>query len=416
MERVPVEERTFSGLDYFLLWGGAAVSLAEILAGGILAPLGFVTGFIIIIAGHIIGNTPLALGGIIGSQERIPTMMSTRPAFGVKGSHLAALLNIIQLVGWTAIMLIICGEAANSILKELVGVSHLKVLILLSGIITTGWALVGHKTWKWLQRISVTALLLLCLLMTYAVFKEGIPTMHIENGLSIAIGLDLVIAMPISWLPLVSDYSRYAKGTRSCFTGTWIGYFLISSLMYTLGLGAAIYIGMAEPVPMMLALGLGIPALLIVFLSTFTTTFLDVYSTAISALNIWTSFDERKAIIMGGILGTALALIFPMEEYENFLLLIGSMFCPLFGVVLTDYFVIRKSYADDSLFTAVAVNWRAIFAWIVGALVYQMFVPRDMGFPVLTAINDIGKHTGSSIPSLLLAAVIYLVLMKMKSR
>lgn len=401
MERVPVKERTFSGLDYFLLWGGAAISLAEILAGGILAPLGFVTGFLIIIGGHIIGNTPLALGGIIGSEEGVPTMMSTRPAFGVKGSYLAAILNIVQLVGWTAIMLIICGEAANSILKALAGVSHLKMLIFISGIVTTGWAVVGHKTWKWLQRISVTALLLLCLIMTYAVFKDGLPTMQVENGLPRAIALDLVIAMPISWLPLVSDYSRYARGTKSCFTGTWVGYFLISSLMYALGLGAAIYIGVAEPVPMMLALGLGIPALLIVFLSTFTTTFLDVYSTAISALNIWTSLDERKGVIIGGILGTALALVFPMEQYENFLLLIGSMFCPLFGVVLTDYFVIKKSYADNSLFNTAAVNWRAIFAWVVGAVVYQLLIRMNVG---------------SSIPSMVLSAVLYAGLMKLKAR
>jgi putative hydroxymethylpyrimidine transporter CytX len=380
------------------LWGGAAVSLAEILAGGILAPLGFMTGLLVIVVGHIIGNTPLALGGIIGSEEGVPTMMSTRPAFGVKGSYLAALLNIVQLIGWTAIMLIICGEAANSIMEELLGISHVKALILISGVITTAWAVVGHKTWKWLQRVSVTALLLLCVVMTYAVLKQGIPDMTVGEKLSTALALDLVIAMPISWLPLVSDYSRYAVNTKRCFAGTWIGYFLVSSWMYVLGLGAALFTGMAEPVPMMLALGLGIPALLIVFLSTFTTTFLDVYSTAVSALNIWEGLSERKGVIMGGILGTALALVFPMGEYESFLLLIGSMFCPLFGVVLTDYFVIRKSY-PDSFFENRSVNWKAIAAWVVGAAVYHLLIPVNVG---------------SSIPSMVLAAVTYVILEKVK--
>ncbi len=397
MERISAEERTFSGFDYFLLWGGAAVSLAEILAGGILAPLGFLTGFIVIIFGHIIGNTPLALGGVMGSQEGVATMMSTRPAFGMKGSYFPAFLNIVQLIGWTAIMLIICGEAANSIMKEVLGVSQVKLLILVSGIITTAWAVVGHKTWKWLQRISVSALLLLCIIMTYAVFKEGIPE-PVENGLSFAVALDLVIAMPISWLPLVSDYSRYAKNTRKCFVGTWVGYFIVSSWMYALGLGAALFIGSAEPVPMMLALGLGIPALIIVFLSTFTTTFLDVYSTCVSALNIWENLDERKGIIMGGAIGTAVALVFPIGQYENFLLLIGSMFCPLFGVVLTDYFLIRKSYRDDSLFTK-KVNWKAILAWIGGALLYHLLIRVNVG---------------ASIPSMVLAAGVYLLLMRVK--
>ncbi|MBU7048531.1 MAG: putative hydroxymethylpyrimidine transporter CytX [Theionarchaea archaeon] len=397
MERISAEERTFSGFDYFVLWGGAAVSLAEILAGGILAPLGFLTGFAVIIFGHIIGNTPLALGGVMGSHEGVATMMSTRPAFGMKGSYFPAFLNIVQLIGWTAIMLIICGEAANSIMKEVLGVSQVKLLILVSGIITTAWAVVGHKTWKWLQRISVSALLLLCIIMTYAVFKEGIPE-AVENGLSFAAALDLVIAMPISWLPLVSDYSRYAKNTRKCFVGTWVGYFIVSSWMYALGLGAALFIGSAEPVPMMLALGLGVPALIIVFLSTFTTTFLDVYSTCVSALNIWENLDERKGVIMGGAIGTAVALVFPMGQYENFLLLIGSMFCPLFGVVLTDYFLIRKSYRDDSLFTT-KVNWKAILSWIGGALLYHLLIRVNVG---------------ASIPSMALAAGVYLLLMRVK--
>lgn len=392
MERVSPEERNFTGVDYFLLWGGAAVSLAEILAGGILAPLGVATGLLIILLGHVIGNTPLALGGIIGSKEGIPTMVSTRPAFGSKGSYLPALLNIVQLIGWTAIMLIICGQAANSIMKALLGVSNLPVLILFAGIITTGWAVVGHKSWKWLQRISVTALLVLCVIMTYAVFRKGIPQSPVTETLSIALALDLVIAMPISWLPLVSDYSRYAKNTKTSFAGTWIGYFIISSWMYALGLGATIYTGVADPVPMMVALGLGIPALLIVFLSTFTTTFLDVYSTAVSALNIFENLDERIGVVIGGALGTGLALIFPMEQYELFLLLIGSMFCPLFGVVLTDYFIVRKSYNNDSLFTERIINWKALFAWGIGFVAYRGLIPLNVG---------------SSIPSMIIAAAVY---------
>jgi NCS1 family nucleobase:cation symporter-1 len=330
-------------------------------------------------------------------------MMSTRPAFGVKGSYLAAFLNIIQLIGWTAIMLIICGEAANTIMEEILGVSHLQGLILISGIVTTAWALVGHKSWKWLQRISVSALLVLCVVMTYAVFREGIPEATVTNELPVAVAMDLVIAMPISWLPLVSDYSRYSTHTKKAFAGTWLGYFLVSSWMYLLGLGAAIYIGGAEPVPMMLALGLGIPALLIVFLSTFTTTFLDVYSTAVSALNIFEGLDERKGVILGGILGTALALVFPMAEYEHFLLLIGSMFCPLFAIVLTDYFLIKMSYKDDSLFTQRSVNWNAIAAWVIGAVMYHLLTKPSLGC------------LGSSIPSILIASWCYMVFEKVRS-
>ena len=83
-------ERNLSGIDFFLLWAGAAVSLAEIWAGGTLSGAGFLAAAVAIIIGHVIGNTPLALGGILGSRHGVPTMVSIRPSFGVVGSQFAA--------------------------------------------------------------------------------------------------------------------------------------------------------------------------------------------------------------------------------------------------------------------------------------------------------------------------------------
>jgi nucleobase:cation symporter-1, NCS1 family len=94
-------ERNLNGMDFLLLWAGAAVSLAEIWAGGLLVPLGITAGILAVLLGHLIGNTPLALGGIIGSRTGLPTMVSVRPSFGVRGSYFATVLNLVQLVGWT---------------------------------------------------------------------------------------------------------------------------------------------------------------------------------------------------------------------------------------------------------------------------------------------------------------------------
>ena len=104
---VSASAKNLGGFDYGLLWAGVAISLAEIWAGGFLAPMGFWMGFGAIILGHIIGNTFMALGGVIGSEYGIMSMVSVRPSFGIRGSNLAAVLNIIQLIGWASIMLII---------------------------------------------------------------------------------------------------------------------------------------------------------------------------------------------------------------------------------------------------------------------------------------------------------------------
>jgi putative hydroxymethylpyrimidine transporter CytX len=319
-------------------------------------------------------------------------------------------------------MLIVCGGAADAI-SRFYGFSNPDLWILLSGVITTLWALVGHRVWKWLERISVGALLILCLAMTYVVFKEYgwgmLSQIPRQKEFSFMVGMDLVIAMPISWLPLVSDYSRFAKDSRSSFWGTWIGYLIVSSWMYLIGLAASLATQSPDPsevvMNLMLKFGWAIPALVIVLFSTFTTTFLDIYSTAISGLNIVPKLGERKGVMIGGVLGTITALIFPaLLNYEDFLLFIGAMFCPLFGIVLVDYFILREgSLAVDDLYRMDGryrfwrgINSLAIFAWAIGFAIYLGFSPMLME-KVLGTKWAFPWPIGSSLPSMILAGVIY---------
>jgi len=166
---------------------------------------------------------------------------------------------------------------------------------------------------------------------------------------------------------------------------------------------------------LMLKFGWAIPALIIVLFSTFTTTFLDIYSTAISGLNIFPKLGERKGIILGGILGTLVAIIFPtLLDYEHFLLFIGAMFCPLFGIVLVDYFLLSKSFIDvKDLYREGGQYWfkgglnpYAIIAWAIGFVIYLGFSPMLME-KVLQIKTAFPWAIGSSLPSMLLAGLIY---------
>jgi nucleobase:cation symporter-1, NCS1 family len=408
----PVEEneRSLNGLDFFLLWAGAAISLGEIWAGGLLAPLGLVGGLAAILLGHIIGNTPLALGGVIGSRHGVPAMVSTRGALGIRGSYLPAALNVIQLVGWTAVMLWICGHAAARLTPPC-GWLGPKSWTVISGALTTAWALSGRRLWKRLQRFAVFLLIALSAVMSYAILRRhGISSLlNIKpiGAMSFVQGLDLVIAMPISWLPLVSDYSRFAVNTRASFRGTWWGYLLAGSWMYAVGLCAALASHAETPdgmvMNLMASMGLAGPALAIVLLSTITTTFLDIYSNAISFRSVFPKLNERVVILAGGILGTSLAIFFPVAGYQDFLLFIGAMFCPLFGVVLADYFLLKRMrYVAGELFGGAryrylrGFNISALLAWASGIALYRFSMRA-------------GWTCGASAPSMVGAGLIYLL-------
>ena len=410
IQPVSDHERNLNGLDFFLLWAGVAISLAEIWAGGFLAPMGFWLGIGAIVLGHIIGNTFMALGGIIGSEHGIMSMVSVRPSFGIRGSSLAAVLNIIQLIGWASIMLIIGGRAGAMLGKPMGGILASKSLwIIAIGLGTLLWAQVtGKPIWRVLQKLTVIGLLLLMVLMSGVSVKEfGSGVFDIRpREMPFMIGLDLVIAMPISWMPLVSDYSRFSKRTAPAFWNTWLGYFLISSWMYVLGLTATMVAGAGDPGSLILQLmggvGLAVPALIMVVFSTITTGFPDVYSATCSTMNISQKFSSKTILWAAGIISILVALVFPMEQYENFLFLIGAMFVPLFGVVLTDYFFIQNRQINvKNLYRSQGPYWYAngfngvaLICWAVGFLVYELIALTK--YPI-----------GGSLPSLLAAGIFY---------
>jgi putative hydroxymethylpyrimidine transporter CytX len=419
IQPITTGERNLGGVDYFLLWTGVAISLAEIWAGGFLAPMGFWLGFWAIIIGHVIGNTFMALGGVIGSEHGIMSMVSVRPSFGIRGSNLAAVLNIIQLIGWASIMLIIGGRAGAMLGKPIGGIlasNHFWIVAI--GIGTLIWALyTGKSVWKIMQKSAVIALLLIVILMTWVSIKEfGSGVLNVKpTVMPFMIGLDLVIAMPISWMPLVSDYSRFSKKTVPAFWNTWWGYFLISSWMYVLGLMATLVTGETDPGALILQImgriGLAIPALILVVFSTITSDFPDVYSATCSMLNISRRISAKTLMWIAGILSILVALVFPMEQYENFLFFIGAMFVPLFGVVLTDYFLIRKRQLnteeiykkDGEYWFSRGFNGAAIVSWAIGFIVYEFIAVMKYAI-------------GGSLPSLIAAGLVYFLVTQLRKK
>ena len=402
-------ERNLKEWDFVLLWAGAAISLSEIWAGGLLVSFGLLAGLGIILLGHLLGNTPMALGGLIGSRHGVPSIVGTRGALGNRGSILPAVLNVVQLVGWTAVMLWIGGQAAAGLAG---GAGSARGWIVAMGLLTTGWALAGSRAWKTLQKIGVVLLLGLSVAMTALALQtygwRELWAAPSARSMPFMLGLDLVIAMPISWMPLVSDYTRYAAVPGRGIRGTWWGYFLVSSWMFVAGLIAAIATGSGAPETALIQLmgehRLLIPAVLIVLLSTLTTTFLDIYSNAVSAQSLFPKLGTRPLTALAGIAGTGIALFFDATKYEGFLLFIGAAFCPLFGVVLADYFVLKRGrYVAEDLYRrgrywyAGGVNWRAMAAWAAGFGIYQCCAKT-------------GFAGGASIPSMAAAAAVYLVI------
>lgn len=388
-------------LGFFTLWFGASVSIAEILTGGLLAPLGFGAGLLAIIIGHLLGTTILVLGGIIGTEERLPAIMSSGISFGTYGTYGFSILNVLQLLGWTAVMIISGARSVNEISKVLWSYDSIGLWSIVIGGLICLWILFGKNGWKKLNTAAVVLLFLLTILLSVVVFNNS--SLFDETpagGMSFGSAIELNVIMPLSWLPLIADYTRFAKRKRDGILGSFLGYFIGSSWMYIIGLGAAITAGNPDPGAMMLAANLGLTALGIVILSTVTTTFLDAYSAGVTFLNLFPKLSEKKAALTMGIIGTIIAVAAPIEQYQNFLYAIGSVFAPLFAILLTDYFTIGK---NRKLQEGLLVNWGALIVWASGVLAYYQLLKLDF---VL----------GTTVPVMLITSIIYILLWRVTKK
>ena len=378
-----------------LIWFGAGVSLAEILTGTYFAPLGFGKAMAAILLGHFIGGLMMFAAGMIGAKERKSAMETVKMSFGSKGSLLFAFLNVLQLIGWTAIMIYDGALAADGMLH-----TGLWVWALVIGALIALWIIVGLTNLGKINTIAMAALFILSLILFKVIFfgTQAAAPMVDDGSLTFGAAVELAVAMPLSWLPLISDYTREAEKPFAATLASVVTYSLVSIFMYMIGMGAAIYTGEYDIAQIMLKTGLGIVGLLIIVFSTVTTTFLDAYSAGVSAVSISDKIKEKWAALVVTVIGTIAAIVYPMDNITDFLYLIGSVFAPMIAVQIADYFILKKADAQGRSFV-----WKNLIIWLIGFIVYRLLMQVDT--PV-----------GNTLPDMAITIVLCLIVGKIASR
>ena len=349
-----------SAFQNSLIWFGAAVSIAEILTGTYFAPLGFTKGLLAILVGHVIGCAMFFFAGLIGGRI---------------GCLFFAALNVLQLVGWTAIMIYDGALATNTVL----GIGKWVWCLVIGGLVVV-WIAVGIKNLGWVNKIAMAALFILSIVLCVVVFRGGTPVTVPDDSLSFGAAVELAVAMPLSWLPLISDYTREAEKPFAATLSSTLTYGVVSCWMYVIGMGAAIFTGEYDIAVIMVKAGLGIAALIILVFSTVTTTFLDAWSAGISAESLSAKLNGKKTAIAVTVIGTAAAILFPMDDITGFLYLIGSVFAPMIAIQITDFFLLRRGGASGRLDVCNAV------VWVLGFVLYRVLMTVDI--PVGNTLPD----------------------------
>lgn len=387
-----MEKRRTSVFENGLIWFGAGVSIAEILTGTYFAPLGFGKGILAILIGHVIGCCMLFFSGLIGGRSRKSAMETVKISFGQKGSLLFAVLNIIQLVGWTAIMIYDGAVAADGIWKT----DRLVWCIVIGGLIAL-WILIGIQNLGKINTVAMTALFVLTIVLSFVIFADGSVGGVSGEGMTFGAAVELSVAMPLSWLPLISDYTREAESPFKATAVSVIVYGVVSCWMYVIGMGAAIFTGESDIAQILVKAGLGVAGLIIIVFSTVTTTFLDAYSAGVSSETVSAKINGKWFAVGAAVLGAIGAVLFRMDDITDFLYLIGSVFAPMIAIQIADYFILKEDHSGRN------VHVQNLVIWGIGFAVYRMLMKVDI-------------IVGNTLPDMAITILICILAEKVKRR
>ena len=416
IDPVPERLRLLGTWDTTLLWGNLGVSLLVLVLGALLVPaLSLRDALLAILVGGLIGNAMLGVAGMIGADARVPAMVVLRAPLGRLGSYGATALNAAQCIGWAIFELIIIATAAAALSDEIFGFEARWAWTLVFGGIALAMALLGPVgvVRRILRKFAVWIVLASLVYLTWwaldAADLGSLWSQPGDGGLSTWVGIDLVVALTVSWIPLAADYTRFSRDRRSALVGTGLGYFLAGSWMFALGtllvLGRGLDDAAALPAAVAAAGVASALALLAVTVDETDEAFANAYSTAVSLQNVFPAVPLRALVAGVCVLATIGALVVDLAAYQSFLLLLGSFFVPLFGVLAADWLIAGAHYEPRDIFAAPPLRPGLVAAWVAGLVAYQWLHPLGPAWWVdlLERTNPPEWSIGSTLPSFALS-------------
>ena len=400
---LPASERLFGWRDHAALWLSLGVGLLVMQIGAYLVPaLGTQAALTVIVCGSVLGAGLLAWTAKIGCDSGLSSAGLMHATYGSSFARLPVLFNIVQLIGWTTFELVVMRDATVAIARQSDGFTGTVwpvlttllwgavLLALLSGSMVK---LVRQIIGRYGLPLVIASLLWLSWQFLSKANAQGLSALWQRAGdgsMSTLAALDLVIAMPVSWLPLVADFSRHGRSGNSALRGTWLGYALANTWCYALGLLVALTTPSTDLVAALLLAQGGLIALGLILVDEVDNAYGDLYSGSVAGHSLKPGWSVRRWGMVLAVLSTGLALVLPMHSLEPFLLMLSSVFVPLYGVILARL----AGHANVvTLMTERRVNTSAVVIWLLGVACYHLCA-------------QLAPTWGAALPTLILTFVL----------
>jgi NCS1 family nucleobase:cation symporter-1 len=372
--------QTLGLLDQLGLWGNLGVSLLGfsgalfVLYPGVSSiPLSLAAGLTSIVVGTVLGALVLAAVAVPSARTGVPAMMLLRGLFGgLGGSWAPTVLNVVQCIGWGTFEIVTIAEATHTVATWW----PRWLAVVVAGVVTTALTIRPLGAIRVLRRYVTVLMIVAVGYLLVQLLRQPLPSFGRGTWSGFWLATDTVVGAAVSFVPLAGDYTRHARTPRSAFAGAFLGYSVTQVLCYVMGFLALVTVagGDADKIyGAFIAVPIGWLAFSILALRELDQSFANVYSTAVSAQNLFPRLDRRWLAIVIGVLTTVTALLTNLGSYQNFLILLGSVFIPLGAVLVVDYFLLTGAswnFREDA-----PARWSRVVPWLLGFVAYQLVNP-----------------------------------------
>ncbi|PDM40355.1 permease [Parageobacillus yumthangensis] len=410
LSAIPLSERQH-WLTPAMIFGGLEFTIPVLMVGAMLTDSFGITEIVWILIVAMIGFQWVgnAIQGYIGAKTGRSSSVIARTSFGANQARFIVGLTIFVVsVGWWAVQTAVAGNAISA----MIGIDYKHewipwaVVTIITGLLFALPAILGYSSMKWTDYIAVPAgLLLIAGGIFYALKNTGwqtITSWDPKPSMTFFAAVSLIIGANVSQWVIASDYTRYAKPKIKDNILIPLGIIAVGLPLFFVGALMSIGVGDADIVNVMLKLGFPIWGFLILWFATWTSQIVNNYSMGLALanmLNINSGRGRALLTLCGTIISLVIALAGILDYFMDFLYMTALIYPAIAGVMMTDFFFIRKQQWVDNK----GWNWMATIALVAGTLLgyYTQYV-HPFGLP--------------AVQSLIVSGLVYWVAMKIKAK
>ena len=340
------------------------------------------------------------LMGSIGARTGFNSYLLVRLAFGDAGARIVNLAFSISLLGWFGINLNLFGLAIAGLSDELFGVIPPELLVtILASLLITVTTIIGFRAINLVSTLMIPVLAFVALALLVTATSQTAPVVAASQGeMSLGDGISAIVGSIVIGSIIMPDITRFLRTSGGALLTSGTSYMIAQPFVMWVAASAAMVLGTEDIISIMLTLGLGLGAFMIIIAGSWVLNALNLYSAVLGVTASFPTLSARTVTVVLGVIGVTAGLMNILDSFVTFLFYLSVVFIPVAGVIIVDHFIARpETYRVREVADNQSLNRWGLLAWFMGAAIA---LAASEGF--------IGSVTHvAALDAMLTAAVLY---------